>query len=168
MESFIWKRVENGFYKNKKSVNDLIHYILRTDPDSNEIQVRFYGGTGVDYILCERAIRQMKAVKKYFKKKSGLQIWHFIFSCPSTITNPMKLYDFATKIIKEHLLDYQTMFAVHEDTDNLHVHFIVNSVSFLDGRKWHQELSEFYSMKDSIEKMAWHYFGFDKNITQLL
>lgn len=76
MESFIWKRVENGFYKNKKSVDDLIHYILRTDPDSNEIQVRFYGGTGVDYILCERAIRQMKAIKKYFKKnpdyKSGI------------------------------------------------------------------------------------------------
>lgn len=33
---------------------------------------------------------------------------------------------------------YEVYIAIHDDKDHLHVHFIVNSVNFINGKKLHE------------------------------
>lgn len=43
--------------------------------------------------------------------------------------------------------DFQTLIAVHQDTEHIHIHFVTNSVSFIDGHKEH------HSQKDTLSLM---------------
>ena len=61
------------------------------------------------------------------------------------------------KIIAENITDmffrkYQIYYGVHEDTENLHIHFAVNTVSYVDGKKFHQSKKEFGVMKKDMEQ----------------
>ena len=42
----------------------------------------------------------------------------------------------------------------NEDTEHLHLHFILNSVNMLTGYKWHMNSAEFREFKNNMEKYA--------------
>ena len=44
--------------------------------------------------------------------------------------------------------DYQVLVTTHLNTDNLHNHFVVNSVSFRDGRKFHNSIEQHYELRE--------------------
>lgn len=80
--------------------------------------------------------RQMREVLK-LNSGNGRALWHFVLSfdnyTESDIT-PVMAYNIAGRILT--LFDgHQAIYAVHEDTDNLHVHFMINATSFYNGRK---------------------------------
>lgn len=143
-------------YKNIGSIKGLVKYILK-DKTTGE-KVRFYGGTYIDLITSEKAVQQLKAVKKYFRKLTGRQMYHYILSFSSDITNPWEVYEIGLEVTNTFFEGYQTMFAVHENTDNLHIHIILNSVSFISGKKWHLTYKEYFSLKNAIEQLADSHF----------
>lgn len=88
----------------------------------------------------EGAVREMMEVKKFFGKLDGRAALHGIISLPeseSSEGNVPKLLALCADVIGKVFPNNQAIFAVHANTDNLHAHFIVNSVG-LDGRKIHQ------------------------------
>lgn len=56
----------------------------------------------------------------------------------SDSVNASKLMQLCSDVLKDIFPNNQAVFAVHTNTDNLHVHVIVNSVG-LNGRKIHQD-----------------------------
>ena len=44
--------------------------------------------------------------------------------------------------------DYQVLVTTHLNTDNLHNHFVVNSVSFRDGRKFRNSIEQHYELRE--------------------
>ena len=80
-------------------------------------------------------------IKKFFRKTDGRAALHGIISLPeeqSQIENAPKLMMLCESVMKEIFPDHQVIFAVHTNTENLHIHFIVNSVG-LSGKKIHQD-----------------------------
>lgn len=80
--------------------------------------------------------RQMREVLK-LNSGNGRALWHFVLSfdnyTESNIT-PVMAYNIAGRMLT--LFDgHQAVYAVHEDTDNLHVHFMINATNFYTGRK---------------------------------
>ena len=144
-------------YKNTGSIKSLIKYILR-DKATGE-HVRFYGGTYVDVIDSANTLQQFQAVKKYFKKLNGRQVYHYILSFPQSVSAPEEVYQIGLETVRTFFAGYQTIFSVHEDTDNLHIHIMLNSVSFLDGKKWHINYKEYFALKNEIEMMADAHFS---------
>ena len=51
----------------------------------------------------------------------------------------------------------QIAYAVHGNTDNLHTHFILNSVSYLDGHKLHLGWQDTAYMKSKINALLRRY-----------
>lgn len=145
-------------YQNIGCIKNLVEYIMKDK--ITQKRVRFCGGTGVDYIFFQKAYKQMKSVKKYFKKLSGRQVWHYVLSFPFSPSNENILiaYEIGLEIINTCFKNYQSIFAVHENTDNLHIHFLINSVSYIDGRKWHLTIWESRHLKDYIENISKEYF----------
>ena len=53
----------------------------------------------------------------------------------------------------------QLAYAVHGNTDNLHVHYVLNSVRYVDGYKLQIGPAELYGLKDMISRIL-SMFGF--------
>lgn len=53
--------------------------------------------------------------------------------------------------------EYQTVFGVHENTEQLYIHFAMNSASYLDGHRHRGTRKEFYDMKKKINSVLKNY-----------
>ncbi len=91
--------------------------------------------------------KEFLQVKEEFNKLDGRQHLHFVMSFKDNISPEMAL-----EIGKEFLAHpkfekFQVGLATHLDTDNIHNHIIINSVSFVDGKKWQQSKKELKNLK---------------------
>ena len=88
----------------------------------------------------KHAVEEMMQVKEFYEKKDGRAALHGMISLEekeSSTQNAAKLLQLCNDVVKELFENHQAIFAVHTNTDNLHVHFIINSVG-LNGKKIHQ------------------------------
>lgn len=111
------------------------------------------------------AVREMMQVKEFYGKLDGRAALHGIISLPAWESGKERISDLmkmCSEILKEVFPDNQAVFAVHTNTDNLHIHFIVNSVG-LNGKKIHQNNSFIASvLQPCVNKYARKY-GFTPN-----
>lgn len=88
----------------------------------------------------KEATKEMMEVKKFFEKEDGRAALHGVISLPEYESNPenaVKLINLCRKMIEEIFPENQAIYAAHTNTENMHIHFIVNSVG-LNGKKIHQ------------------------------
>lgn len=94
-------------------------------------------------ICPERAYRQMRKVKKYYGKTSGNQLVHFVVCFNNEVDNLATAEKYAYKIAEYYKSRYQILYAIHNElrlTNSgyaksfFHVHIVMNSVSFADGK----------------------------------
>lgn len=108
--------------------------------DIKTFQGAFVGGINVISTDPKEAVQEMMRVKKFYGKLDGRAALHGVLTLDaeeSGISNGPELMKVCEEVLKELFPSHQAIFAVHTNTDNLHVHFIINSVG-LDGRKIHQ------------------------------
>lgn len=126
-------------YYNTDAKENTIEYIL----DFNKAKHGFVGGVGVSETC---PAQSMMLVSEHFNKTDGVQLRHYVVSFDkSELKNPKIANDIACKISAYIGQLYQVVFAVHENKENLHIHFVVNTVSYIDGRRYggtHQEFNE--------------------------
>lgn len=127
---------------------------IMTKPDADEMYLEnaihyiIYGHSIVSggFNICpECALEQMQIVKNYFGKTQGNQLVHFVISFNRNVWNIAYAEKLARKIAKYYADCYQILYAVHaeprvnrrgEVVNLLHVHMMMNSVSFVDGKHY--------------------------------
>jgi hypothetical protein len=97
---------------------------------------------------------EMMATKQSFKKTDGVNFFHYVhsFSDKESIT-PWQANEIARELAEKLFPDNECVITTHNDTDNIHSHIIVNSVSFKDGKKLHMSptsLQEQRQVNDEI------------------
>jgi len=97
---------------------------------------------------------EMMATKQSFRKTDGVSFLHYVhsFSDKENIT-PWQANEIARELAEKLFPDNECVIATHNDTDNLHSHIIVNSVSYKDGKKLHMSptsLQEQRQVNDEI------------------
>lgn len=131
-------------YYDKKSLQYVIKYA--TNPEKTNTV--FVGSTGTNAHDTNKMIDQMMKVKRGFDKVDGYrQLRHIVVSFDSdeNITAE-KAYFIAYDIAKFYSNNYQICFGIHLDTDNIHIHFVQNTVNYMNGKLFSGapgELSEF-------------------------
>lgn len=111
-----------------------IDYIMNPEKTQN--------GRLVGAINCQpsNAFEQMRETKRTFMKEDKRQGYHFIISFKENEVNPDVAYKVTEKFVKEYIGDrYEAVFVVHDNTDHIHSHIVMNSVSFVDGKKYRYE-----------------------------
>ena len=88
----------------------------------------------------ESAFHHMVENKKVWRKPDGTQAFHYILSFPPTeyITpeTAMKVTeDFCRELLGDD--DFLYLYTIHVDRQHLHAHIVFDSVSRVDGRKFH-------------------------------
>lgn len=94
---------------------------------------------------CETAYAEMQETKRCFGKSGGVVGYHFIQSFAPGEVTPEQAHRigmaFAEKLFGG---QYEAVIGTHLDKAHLHNHIVVNSVSFVDGRKYHSSPGSYY------------------------
>ena len=145
-------KIVNKSYKNWNAVQNTIGYILRWGTPG---AILFAGGCGVDYRDYQKAAEQFRITKNIFHKTDRRQVMHMIVSFDSLCKKKLTIEDLQELAFKiGQILSkgaFQIVWACHTDSDNLHIHYIINSVSYVTGRKYRLEPGEIYHIRYTIE-----------------
>lgn len=123
-------------YQDYRALRRVLTYVLRSN---------LYGGYGIDP---SRAYEQMVFVKEAYHKKSGVQLKHFFI----TFHDREMLYVGFEDILQlgfdvgKYFGEYQMAYGIHLDSNHVHLHFVMNTTSFMDGHKYSDGLSKFNAL----------------------
>ena len=118
---------------------------------------------------------RMTATKKRFGKTGGNVAYHGYQSFQTGEATPEEVHKIGLETAKRMWgNEYEVVVTTHLNTDNVHNHFVVNSVSFETGRKFENHISDHYRLREisdavclehgkSILKDAEFYGGSKKN-----
>lgn len=123
------------------NVNQLNNQLMYVTDEIKTVDGLYVGGRHImDF---DNATSEMMQVKEFYGKLDGRVAMHGIISLSEEESDPrnagklmLLLNEFMERIFSEH----QVVYAVHTNTENLHVHFVVNTVG-LDGKKIHMDRS---------------------------
>ena len=154
------------------SLNDLINYVenpkktIKSTGKSNDLSqlfdyvVRDEKTDGKQYVtaincLKEIALKQMILTKKQFNKTSGYIAYHGYQSFkPDELTSD-ECHKIGVELAKEMWGDrFQVIVTTHLDREHLHNHFCINSVSFLDGKKYNYSKSEIQRLRNTSDRIC--------------
>lgn len=97
--------------------------------------------------------RDFYSIKKAYHKTGGKQGEHFVLSLEANNKASYKECMTVGYEIADYFEDFQVAFALHKDTNNRHIHFVVNSVSYKDGHKFSQGPDDLNKFKTYCNKV---------------
>lgn len=150
-------QMREGNYTNKTAMENCIRYATRTRVnEERQDELIGWGGMGVGcYTVPELAIQQFCGVQKVYGK-GGRKLHHEVFNLTSMEFERLGCnYDYVYQIAARcaeyyYFMGYQVVFAIHharnaqKGNKGVHLHFVVNSVNFMTGGKWHTGMRESY------------------------
>lgn len=123
---------DSGSSFHGKHLKAALEYIMVPEKTQNG---RFVAGVNC---FADSAFEQMQATKRNFNKTDKRQAYHIILSFKEGEASCDTIFELTERFVTEYLSDgYEAVFAVHDNTDHPHSHIIFNSVSFINGRKYH-------------------------------
>lgn len=106
----------------------------------------------------DTAFYEMKNVKKQFFKTGGIECFHAIQSFAEKEVTPEQAHEIGIKLAEELWGDrFQVIVSTHLNTDNIHTHFVLNSVSFLDGKRFCNTKKDYAIMRKTSDRLCEDY-----------
>ena len=103
----------------------------------------------------ETAFEEMSAVKKAFGKTGGNVAYHAYQSFKPGEIASEECHKVGIELAERLWGDrYQVLVATHLDKEHLHNHFIINSVSFVDGKKFNDNKAAYRRMREVSDELC--------------
>ncbi len=106
----------------------------------------------------KRAYERMTATKKRFGKTGGNVAYHGYQSFQTGEVTPEEAHKIGLETARRMWgKKYEIVVPPHLNTDNLHNHFVVNSVSFKTGRKFENHISDHHKLHEISDAVCLEY-----------
>lgn len=113
-----------------------------------------YFVTGLNCTLnigCE----QMNLVKQFWRKEGGILAYHGYQSFAPREITPTIAHEVGIKLAQELWGDrFQVIVSTHLNKGHLHNHFVVNSVSFVDGKRFYNNKKNYKKMRQVSDRLC--------------
>lgn len=140
-----------GKYHDLNSYSNTINYI--TQPSKT-----IHGYIGSIKLDPYNPAGHMEATAKQFHKESGVHVRHFIVAFdPSEPVTPEIAALIGQEIIGYLGEQFQAIYAVHENTLQLHIHIILNAVNYVNGSKYRGTREIFHRFEDFVRRTVQKY-----------
>ena len=98
-------------------------------------------------------------MKKRFGKEKGVIAYHGYQSFAPGECTPELAHEIGVKLARQLWGDrYQVLVATHLDRENhLHSHFVINTVSFVDGKKFYRSGQDYRAMREASDALCREY-----------
>ncbi len=135
---------------NKDSLEDVIAYASREEATQLQKYV-----TGINCSVAA-ARQEMLDVKKHFQKTGGTIAYHGYQSFAEGEVTPQQAHSIGIALATELWGNrYQVLVATHLDKEShLHNHFVINTVSFVDGIKFHRTKDDYRMMQEVSDRLC--------------
>ena len=150
------EKTKNNYSEYGMDEIDSIRQVMTytTNPDKTEKQ--FYT-TGIN---CEvkDAVKQMQFVKTIYGKENGILAFHVYQSFNEGEVTSGIAHEIGVKLANEMWGDrFQVVVSTHLNTQHLHNHFVINSVSFKDGKKYYSNLTNTALLRKTSDEICEEY-----------
>lgn len=136
------KTVAYAANEEKTCLDKLVDYAA--DPEKTEM--RLYESC-INCKNVDNAYEVMVSTKRKWGKEDGVQGYHIIQSFKPGEVTPEQAHtigmEFAQKLFGDR---YEAVVATHLNRHHLHNHIVINSVSFVDGKKYHSNQKSYFQM----------------------
>jgi len=137
---------EHRKYFDENAYRDTLRYIF--DPN----KAVYIGGSGIS--SPKKAAEEMQNKAAQFGKDSGKRVRHSVVSFrPSEGVSLENAKLYAQRIIQYYAPDYQIAYAVHGNTDEVHIHFVMNQIG-LDGSRYQGKKHDYYNFINYIQSVT--------------
>lgn len=137
---------------NFDSIEKLLTYA--TNPDKTE---KLFYTTGINCKV-DNAVKEMQSIKKLYGKEKGILAFHGYQSFKEGEVTPEIAHEIGVKLAEEMWGDrFQVVVSTHLNTDNIHNHFVINSVSFKDGYKYYSNLCNTALLRKTSDEICEEY-----------
>ena len=131
-------------------LSGILHYVTNREKTTQRLI------SGVNCVA-ESAYEEFTATKLQFHKTGGRAYYHIVQAfAPDDPLDFDTAHELGIKLA-EHFPGYQCLVATHMNTAHIHNHIIMNSVSFEDGRKFHQSAQEMRQVKEFVNDLCREY-----------
>lgn len=136
---------ERKKYSDETSYYNVINYILNH---------AVYSGAENIWSINTAADEMLNAAV-FFNKNSGKRVRHSVLSFGAWEgVTPEMADEFARKIILHYADRYQIVYAVHANTDEVHIHFVMNMISFVDGERYDGKKDDYYEFIEHMKSVV--------------
>ena len=106
----------------------------------------------------ENAFKEFMATKKSYGKTDGMNFYQYVqsFSPEENIT-PQQAHEIAIEFAEKAWTGYEVLVATHCDAQHIHSHFVINSVSFENGKKLRQNPNTLKSLRALSDEICRHH-----------
>ena len=140
----------------KKFLDEDLYAALRyVENDKKTDQTMYVSG-----INCpkQKAYEYMMATKRRYGKPGGNVAYHGYQSFCSGEITPEEAHQIGLETARRMWgKEYEIVVTTHLNTDNLHNHFVVNSVSFKTGRKFENHISDHHRLREISDAVCLEY-----------
>lgn len=140
-----------------KNIKTIINYAAK-DSKKEKNETLFCGINCADNPVI--AAYQMQKTKELYNKTDGRQYKHYVLSFAENEISLDKAKTYAKELAQQCFGErYEVAVGVHTNSKGgkIHAHFVVNSVSFIDGKKLHFAKSDLENFKNLNDKIAKKY-----------
>lgn len=144
--------IEKTSLKDKEDLKDVLDYAV--NPSKTE-QKLF-----VDAINCypDSAYEQMQDTKEEHKNTNGILAFHAYQSFAPGEVTPEIAHKIGVEFAKRMWGDrFEVVIGTHLDTSCCHNHFVLNSVSFIDGKKYYDNNKNYAKMRELSDNLCREY-----------
>lgn len=141
----------NNNYNNEDALDGVIPYVIHSQNNIHNLAFGF----GCNIKNC---IEQFKIIKQVYGKCEGRQLRHFIVSfAKSENIDSQDAFYIGYEVCQYYSDRYQIIYGLHENTDDLHIHFVMNTVSYVDGKMYREGYSDFNTLKALVDNIVAKY-----------
>ena len=141
--------------KNKKQTTGVLGGVLKYVQQEKKTRasgLRFVTGHNC---VPQSAYTEMMTTKRRFKKTDGRQFYHFVQSFAETdALTPQEANAIGLELAQREFPDFEVVVATHLDTNHIHNHLVVSSVSCETGRKLHQSADDLLRHRQANDEIC--------------
>ena len=139
--------------KTSKETYSNLHKELNYIVNDEKTEEKLY----VSGINCnpENAKKEFMMTKERFQQKEGILAFHAIQSFKETNLNPELVHNIGLQLANEMWGDrFQVVVATHLNTNHFHNHFIINSVSCFDGKRYYDTRTSYARLRKINDQLC--------------
>ena len=139
--------------KTSKETYSNLHKELNYIVNDEKTEEKLY----VSGINCnpENAKKEFMITKERFQQKEGILAFHAIQSFKETNLNPELVHNIGLQLANEMWGDrFQVVVATHLNTNHFHNHFIINSVSCFDGKRYYDTRTSYARLRKINDQLC--------------
>lgn len=97
--------------------------------------------------IADYAYEDMMSTKRQYSKTDGIIAFHAYQSFKEGEVTPDIAHEIGVKIAEEMWNDYEVVVATHQNTNHIHNHFIINSVSYKTSKKYNNNKANYAKLR---------------------